>query len=161
MSVLVADLEVYEYICCGLKYAAVNKTCDDLYSSSVSQHMKNKDWEEESLRLTKVWCRLNIECFDIQYKDKDVDNGLSMETFLTGRRIVHLQAVQLLKYVECVSYNIALNTIKKVRQLNAEELADLQLLHTWKREIMEAILHQLEEYKSAAWSEGINMSKTA
>lgn len=139
---------VYEYIVAGLKYAANNRTCDDLYSSVISKHMKDKDWEAESFRLVQSWCKLNVETYNIANKDTGF-----IHDFLTGTKIFNLRAVQLCKFVECVEYNIEQDTIINVRPLTEQEVIDLKLLITWRLDILMSIVHNLTEYDLAAYSE--------
>lgn len=150
MSVLVPDDNVFEYIHSGLVYAANNRTVDDKYASCVCIHMKEKIWDKECERLARSWCKLNEDSFMTKYIDK-VDGRPAHELLkLTG--MIPIRAIQLVKYVGCVVYNIELRTIEKVRPISLQEREDYTLLGQWEQQLNAAIVANTQEYKDAKWS---------
>lgn len=150
MSVLVPDLMVYEYVHNGLQYAANNKTCDALYASCISVHMKRRDWDKECIRLIRAWAKLNVDSYNIKYGEKE--EGMPYWMCVTGNKRIPIDAYQLLMYVECIAYNIEPGTIEDVRPLTHQEKEDYELLKRWEDQIKTAIIKQLKEYKAAKWS---------
>ena len=142
MSVLVPDMKVFQYVHAGILKAAYNSTIDSFYSYSVVKHFKGcVDFEAEADRIIKSWMNLNEFSYNVRYKE---ESKTLLSEFFTSS-FVNLNPFQLLKYLECLNYNIEISP----------ELfkADLQLLKAFTIEITSAIVSNMPEYKAAKWSE--------
>lgn len=149
MSVLIPNDEVFNYLYHGLETAAYKSVCDEWFSSKIRSHFKDKDIETEGRRLVESWMTLNDLSYAVKYKG-DVEVKLKLR-----RKAIHkpMQVHQLLKYVQCVDYNIEKSTIEEVRTLNNQQKTDLWLLQQWALDIASGIINQTPEYKAATWSE--------
>jgi hypothetical protein len=145
MSVLIPDLQVYNYLQAGIEKMAFTNVIDDFFSQSIRSHFKNcPDISEEAERLIKSWLSLNQESYNRRYpKERDDINlcGMYYPTFTHKP----LTSVQTLKYLQCVSYNIEIEPelLKK----------DIDLLKNCILDLLQAIVSNSEEYKKATWSE--------
>lgn len=142
MSVLVPDLKVYNYIQCGIEKIAYNSVIDEFYSNSIQKHFKNcPDISKESKRLILSWLNLNQWSYNKRYKDNDdCDLTKFYHEDYTHKK---LSAIQLLKYLQCIEYNI---------EIEPEDYKnDLQLLKDCIKELTESIVNNLPEYKSSSW----------
>lgn len=142
MSVLVPDHEVFSYLFSGLAFAANNQTYNDKYSYQIARYMEGKDSEKEGKRLVKSWLYMIEKSYNAKYND----TGTTVNMLTV--KYVPFKAVQLLKYVQCVLYNIESEGVT-----TKHEQDDATLLELWKTDIMNAIIDQLPEYKEAKWSE--------
>lgn len=154
MSILIPDLKVYKYVEAGFIYAAHNKTCDNKYSYSVVRQTENKDPFEEARRWVKNLLRLNLISYNTRYNENERDN---LPTTATR---TETKAHQLLKYLQCIDYNIEVETIQKLgsydedrARVNEQDLKDIKLLRDFIQDIQTAIIAQTEEYKTAKWSD--------
>lgn len=146
MSVLIPDLEVYNYVNAGIEKMAFNHTVNEFYSYEISRHFKNcPDIEEEAKRLTLVWLSLNQNSYNKRYPaEKDEINlcGMYYKTFTKKP----LTACQLLKYLNCIEYNI------EIKPADEQTKKDLQLLTDVIDDLKGAIIGELPEFKAATWS---------
>jgi hypothetical protein len=149
MSVLIPNDEVFNYLCSGLERAAYTRTCDEWWSHRIHSHFKDKDIETESRRLVESWMQLNDWSYSFKY-------GEEVETQIKLRRkTLHkpMQVHQLLKYAQCVDYNIEKDTIECAgNKLTKQGKSDLWLLRQWILDIAMSIIGQIPEYKEAKWS---------
>lgn len=159
MSVLVMNPKCFEYIRCGLILAAYRTTVDAFHSGAIYAHFKNRDVETEATRLIKSWAALNDLSFCVAYNQK----GDSLCEF-NGPRTYQIIPVQLLKYVECLLYNIELETIASKKSYSSGTVQnvpnvtnlmreDHALLKAWCGDIKDRIIGNLLEYELAHWSE--------
>jgi hypothetical protein len=111
--------------------------------------MKEKLWDKECERLVRSWLKLNEDSFLSKYNDK-VDGMPPTLLKLTG--MMPIRAIQLVKYISCVTYNIELRTIQKMRPVTPQEEHDYALLERWERTLNAAIVAHTQEYKDAKWS---------
>lgn len=147
MSVLTLSPETYNYIRQGIERAAYNSTVNEFYYYPIHVHFKDKDIEKESKRLIASWADLNMKSYCLKYKD---DDFVSLSDFMSNYpNKKPIKAIQLLKYVECLSYNIE----PEHWELTAQEKQDLELLNKTKDAIAYAIIGSLPEYEKAAWSD--------
>src|SRR5574338_315887 len=101
MSVLIPGKDVFNYVESGLRYAAYNRTCDSLYSPVVSEFFKEcGDIETESLKVVTHWMKLNDLSYSIRY------NQEPEEKYSLRNSSIKVEAFQLLKYLQCIEYNI-------------------------------------------------------
>lgn len=147
MSVLVPDLRVFNYIQAGIEKIAYNSLIDEFHSYSIQKYFKNcPDISKEAEKLILSWLNMNQMSYNKRYpNDKDDTNlcGMYYSTYTHKP----LTAIQLLKYLECVLYNI---------EIEPEDIyfkTRLELLKNCTDELTRAIIAQTEEYKHATWSE--------
>lgn len=144
MSVLIPHLRVYNYVNAGLLYCAYNNTCDDLFCYDINRHFHNcPDYEAEAERLTRSWLQMNTDSYNKRYKENENLQGV----FFIGATHKPLTALQLLKYIECIEYNIEIKPIYK------QEADDLQLLSDFKTGLMASIICNMEEFKTASYAD--------
>lgn len=154
MSVLVLDEKGYEYVLNGFVKAGFQTQCDEYYSEFIRTHCKDKDVHDEANRLVKNWAILNELSFNAGYND----TGLDHYTLIDYNSLWKVDCYQLLKYIDCIIYNIEIETIEQhkpvIVPLNWVELkADYELLKTWKYELTRAIVTKRPEYDKAKWSD--------
>lgn len=151
MSVLIPDLSVYNYILNGLELAAYRKVCDEHYAYCMHLHFERKEIHKESQRLVKSWLDLNHRSY--QYKYENGKKETSLWQFV-NIGLTNVRPLQLLKYIQCVLYNIELYTIKENGgEVTKQEEEDYKLLEVWKEHLAFAIIDKLPEYDKAKWSE--------
>ena len=144
MSVLIPDLQVYNYIQTGLQRLAYNNIVDDLFSNTVNKYFRNcPDYEKEAERLVLSWLKMNIESYNKRCQVKETTDliGLYYPTFPHK----DLTACQLLKYLQCVEYNI------EIVPKDLQQRKDLQLLKDCIDDLLNSIVHNLPEYNKATW----------
>lgn len=149
MSVLIPNDEVFNYLYSGLERAAYKIECDEWYSNQIMRHFKDKDIETEARRLVESWMQLNDWSYSIKY-GQDVETKIKLR-----RKTLHkpMEVHQLLKYAQCVSYNIEKETIESAgNKLTSQGKSDLWLLEQWILDIAMSIINQTPEYKTATWS---------
>ncbi len=152
MSVLVPDLMVYEYIHNGLVAAANRKECDNLFSAIWTRHFRQKLWDQECKRLVRSWAKLNEDSYNAAYDDP-MSNPPLLEC-ITCNNIIRVNALQLVKYVHCVAYNIEMETIfSKMRTPTQQEYDDYELLKAWRSELYQNIVTYSEAYGKLPYSE--------
>lgn len=154
MSVLVLDPKIISYIRKGLVFAAYNGTVDALHSYTIFAHFKDKDVEVEADRIMSSLYLMNQRSYSARYREEDKDHDL----WNFVRKTMGLPCpFQLLKYAQCLEYNIEIDTInsKYENKVTDQELADYEMLKRWEYEIMSAIVNQHQKYKDAKWSEPV------
>lgn len=150
MSVMILTDNSLQMIFEGLVTAAYRSTCDQWYSDSIRQAVKNKDLYKELNALTNIWRDLNNESYDAKYQH----NGTKEKPVEYDKRpmVKDLTVFQVLKSAECLSYNIEVSTIQQFRELEPIEKRAVMLLVTWIAEMRHAIICELPEYKKATWN---------
>ena len=143
MSVLTLGPNALNYIAAGIEKAAYNTTVNEFYFDVIRSHFRDKDTEVECLRLVRSWSDLNMKSYCLKYKDEFE----SLAPFINLDTNKPLNAVQLLKYVECLSYNIE----PEHWELSEQEKADLKILNKLQASISSAIIGSMKEYKTAEW----------
>ena len=144
MSVLIPDLKVYNYIANGLQDVAY--TNSGAYRSySTHQYLMKNDIpvSQQADRIVRGWIELN----EITYCNRYREPYTGLEKLFQGN-LSHkpMNACQLLKYLECVDYNIDEDITTSDQQKEW-----LQLLKTWMLELAESIAHNTKEYKKASY----------
>ncbi len=137
MSVLVLDHKVFSYIHSGLIRTAYNRTADAMHGPTIYKHFENKELGKESKRLVKSWLFMN----EVSYNKRYNTDGFTDEVLTISP--LSVKPVQLLKYLEALSYNIEVVTNQP----------DFDLLEKWITDLRYAIISEMEEYKAAQWSE--------
>lgn len=154
MSVLIMHEKAYEYVLNGLITTAFRRTCDELYAYGISQHFKGKDINAEATRLVTNWAKINELSFNARYND----TGLIHYRQINKSAIWKVDCYQLLKYIDCINYNIEIDTIEKSPIVKvgsvtwAEFKEDYELLKKWQYELTRAIVTKRTEYDNAEWS---------
>jgi len=143
MSVLVPDLQVYNYLQAAVERMAFNRTVDDFFSQSISSHFQNcPDISKEAKRLILSWLNLNQWSYNKRYPDEQDNINLCG---MYREDVTHkpLTAIQTLKYLQCVRYNIEIepDLFKK----------DLRLLNECIIDLQGSIIGNMEEYKKSTW----------
>lgn len=160
MSVLILDPKCMEYIHAGFIMAAYRTQCDQYYSETIRSYCRDKDIHEVAQIIVTGWAMLNELSYCVAYKEA----GQSYHQFIRFTRHWDVKPVQLMKYIECLLYNIDLETIKCKESFTQGEVKGAPevtpamremyaLLKSWERDIKNAILHALPEYDGAHWSE--------
>ena len=147
---MIPNDEVFNYLYRGLETAAYNRTCDEWWSHRIFSHFKDKDIETEARRLVESWMQLNDWSYSVRYSE-EVETKIKLR-----RKTLHkeMQVHQLLKYAQCVDYNIEKETIESAgHKLTAQGKSDLWLLQQWILDIAMSIIGQTPEYKAATWSD--------
>ena len=142
MSVLVPDHKVFSYIHSGMRTAEARNTCDAKYSYIIKSYFGNKDFEKESKRLVRNWLNMIERSYNAAYKETGVTGNLLRLEW------VDFTPIQLLKFLECVEYNIETPGIQ-----TPQDKKDFDLLKAWRGDLSTAIIHALPEYETAKWSE--------
>jgi hypothetical protein len=144
MSVLILDTPQINYIRAGIERAAYNTQVNEWYYYCIASHMRNRDIETESLRLARSWAALNDKSYSYKYKETYTDNTDEIQA---KGPFKPLNPVQLLKYVQCLIYNIEPEHFAMTEQ----EQADYDLLKKLELNICTAIIGNTQEYKDAQW----------
>lgn len=163
MSVMVLDPKVYEYVLNGLLMTAQNTTCNEFYAYKTKRHFEDKDIYKEAGRLIKSWAKLNELSFNVAYNEK----GLTTHKEIRLAAIWKVEAIQLLKYLEAISYNIEIETIElgnsyrrgpveNAPGLPGNAKADYEFLNNWIIDLMCAIIHKTDAYDKAKWSDPVS-----
>lgn len=152
MSVLVPDIKVYEAVYSKAWGYAFNKTCNINYCYTLSF-----DDEDKLKQHVKNWLWLNEMSWIRRYEDGDKPN---LEAFLTFKNGKPINTYQMFKYLQCIQYNIEIDTIEKGVKIDSDrcklsdEMMDsYKLLEAALIEISTTIIKQIKEYKEAEWSE--------
>lgn len=145
MSVLVHDPKVFSQIYVKAVDYTFHKTCDINYCSTFGV-LK----EEYIADVIRTLCDLNCESYEKRYKEEP--DKVKLSEFIvfkfTGQTI---NTFQMLKYLECIYYNIELDTIN--RPLNELESDSMDCLRNAISEIKSVIIKELPEYQAAKWTE--------
>lgn len=150
MSILIPSKNVFNYIHSGLERAAYRNECDEWYSQVIRSHFRHKDIDKESRRLIESWQELNLLSYNIKYQQNTAETITKFRPTFTHKE---MEVNQLLKYVQCVQYNIEPGTIEDLMEMTSQQKDDLKLLQEWEIDIAGAIVNQLPEYKKATWCE--------
>lgn len=99
---------------------------------------------------------INVLCVILQYKHHYVgvlDEQIEAERFFlkekTSKKL--LNDFQLLKALECLSYQIEINYLKELRGLTELEQSSLDFLSGIKNTVRRKIINNLSEYNNAEW----------
>lgn len=157
MSVLIPENIVFEYVENGFSYAANNTIIDDRYSETIRQHCKDKDFYIEAKRWTKNILLLVYKSYAARYNE---ELG-PIEFYKT--KIHFVNGLQLLKYLECLCYQIEIYTIEhgyneadpsfKKFVLSDQDKTDYKILCDFIADLRICIISQLTDYKNAKWSD--------
>jgi len=143
MSVLVPEVEVFNNVYDKAVNYTFHKVCDINYCSTLG-HMT----EVQIKNTIKTLCDLNVESYEKAYKQNPGEVKFS-DTIKFDRSGSIIDTYQMLKYLECIYYNIELDTID--RELNRMESDSMKTLRKSIDEIKSAIIGEIPEYKDAKW----------
>ena len=145
MSVLIPDLTVYNYVQAGIERLAYTNTIDSLWSEPINQHFRNcQNIEEEAERLVLSWLRMNQDSYNEKYPDLQ-DNIDLIGLYKASYTHKPLTAIQLLKYMQCIEYNI------EIQPRGEQEEKDIELLRSGIIDLMHSITSNMPEYEAAGW----------
>ena len=146
MSVQTLGLEINNYVFNGLLKIAFNKTHDSFYSDKAYRHFEMKDPSTESTRLIKSWMDLNESTYDTQYDEEP--NPTPLSYFFEGTLFVVESAHQLVKYLQCIDYNIE----AKILELTEQDKSDIQFLKDLIIDLLDSIVKNTPEWQNAKWA---------
>lgn len=133
MSVLVLSPEVYGQIYNRIYMTKVLRVCNIDYCQEI------RDFNEVDLKAFIIeLSNLNERSYNRKYKDK---SKVMQSEFINFNSAKWIDVYQLLKYLNCINYNIEIQNKKAVKKLRAI-IKDIQ--HT--------IISFLPEYDKAKWS---------
>jgi hypothetical protein len=145
MSVLVSSIKSYELVFVKAVDYTFRKTCDINYCSVLGGLT-----EGQIASYVRIWANLNNQSYLIRYKEPK--DEVPYSTFLnlrySGKTI---NTYQMLKTLECICYNIEVDTIKTVGMLTVHESAAMDVLNRAIDEIKSVIINEIKEYKDAQW----------
>ena len=145
MSVLVSSIKAYELVFVKAVDYTFRRTCDINYCSVLGGLT-----EGQIANHVKMWADLNAESYNIRYKEPK--DEIPYSTFLNLRHSGKtINTYQMLKTLECICYNIEVDTIETVRKLTVQESAAMVVLNRAIEEIKSAIINEIKEYKDAQW----------
>lgn len=152
MSVLVPDLKIYDAVFeKALKYTFHN-VCDINYCGILGRQTEN-----QLKKHVCNWLWLNEMSYIRRYQDGSKPD---LGDFLTFKSNANINTYQMLKYLECIKYNIEIETIKTGKTGNEtpflipdEKMESYNLLEKASEEIQCTIISQLPKYKSAKWAD--------
>lgn len=161
MSILIPDMKVFEYVDSGFIRVAFNDTIDSLYCESIREKTRPKGLDQifnESKRWTKNLFTLICKSYAARYREELED----LAPFFKRNNTHKVEACQLLKYLQCIEYNIEISTIEKGYsealepnikfQLTDQDREDFRLLVAFINDLKGAIVSQLPEYKTANYA---------
>jgi hypothetical protein len=154
MSVLVPSLKVYEAVYNKAIDYTFRKVVDINYCSCLGR-LTEKDIKNH----VSNWLYLNELSYIRKYKFRKNEKP-ELKEFLTFRSNYDINPYQMLKYLECIFYNIEIDTIKTGHDGKQAEIVissiminSYNLLKRAIDEIRQAIIGELPEYKAAEWYE--------
>lgn len=149
MSVLIPDLQVYNYLQAAIEKLAYTTVIEEFWSDSVKNHFRNcPDIEAEAERLILSWLKMNQDSYSKRYNETSEETERTNLIPFYHSTYTHkpLKALQALKYLQCVDYNI------EIKPEEEQSSKDLQLLRNCINDLSSSIIGQLEEYKAASYS---------
>ena len=151
---MMLDLEVYELVHTKAVAYTYRKTCDINYSY-VFSHMNESDIEE----FIKNIAYLNEWSYNKRYEHhEDVSQEIALYKMLKlefkGKAI---DSVQMLKYLECIHYQIEMHTIKTGYDGMQTNLVPQHLVESYEllekaiEDIKSAIVKEFSDYEDKKW----------
>lgn len=151
MSVQVPDLKVYKEIYKKAWSYGFNNTCDINYCSTLS--FTNESVLESHV---KNWLWLNELSYLRRYEEENLPE---LHMFLKLRSGSPVNTYQMLKYLECIKYNIEISTIETGKTgfeyeitIPTDKADSYLILCNAIDEIKSTIINQIPKYKDAKWS---------
>lgn len=157
MSVLVANKEVFEAVHKKIWTFQFNKVCDIDYCNTLSLS------DNECERFIKELATLNELSYNARYRETDAP--ILAEFLDLNKGGEKISTLQLLKYLQCIDYNIEVSTIlngydssnamteDEKRKFKFEYGNTLELLERSINELQNSIISHLTDYKKLKWSE--------
>lgn len=154
MSVLVADLKVFEKVYCKAVDYLYRNVCDINYCYTLRrlEHKEHvKEWVKNILFLNE-WS------YNVRYEDNTKCFLHDFVDFTKYHKTI--STVQMLKYLQCIRYNIELETIRTgktgmdKREIPQNLLDSFNILEATIDELKTTIICKLvPEYDTAEWSD--------
>lgn len=153
MSVIVADIEVFEYVAAGLHKMAFNNTINEWYNSPFYNYCigPNIGPSTECLRMVKNWCRLNEQSYNIRYKEPLKAELFEFIEFRPSK--YKLDPFQMLRYLEFIRYNIEDDQDFKTMFCDSKGIRDMEWLEAFITGLRIGIINQMPAYKLAKWAD--------
>lgn len=148
MSVLILDLKVYEAVYNKAWSYQFNNVCDINYCYTLKKYTENQLKE-----IIKNWLWLNEMSYNCRYEESNIiELPELLKFYLSGKEPIN--TYQMLKYLECIKYNIEISTII----INGIEIPEdkkdsYKILKDAVNEIKNVIISELPQYKKAKWSQ--------
>ncbi|WP_025144893.1 hypothetical protein [Pedobacter jeongneungensis] len=102
---------------------------------------------ERIIDLVASWHKLNWDSYEDEYNEsQQLSDRVEL---LIGITPPPPTAVQFLKWLHCIRYNINHNCIPRQ---NSQSLRDILFLDRLIRDVSKAIIEQLPDYRDASWS---------
>lgn len=160
MSVQIPDFKIFQYVEMGFYVTVNNSVINDLYTHSTREHCRNKLADKEATRWIKNLLLLNCKSYSARYREPLGDyHKLYTSIFRVGK-LITVEACPLLKYLECIEYNIEMSTIENGYftdsikfELSEQDRKDFALLQAFRVDLTKAIVSQLPTYQNAKWAE--------
>lgn len=149
MSVLIPSKDVFNYVGVSMDRCIYGSEVNEWFHDSMRNHFnKCGDIDKEQVRLVESWMRLNDLSYCCKYGEAP------NKSYKWRRNFTHKEVTvyQLLKYIQCIRYNIELCTIQEKMEVTDQMRADENLLRIWADDIAHAIVGQIKEYDAADWS---------
>jgi len=116
--------------------------------------------EEAAKRFVKDLIQLNEPTYDRMYNEEQQSPALH-EMFTTQKDTKRIETLQLLKFLQCIHYNIDLNTIRTGRNGQENHEIKQRLLNSYEtltnaiEELKSTIINELTNYKELNYSNAI------
>lgn len=152
MSVLVPNLEVYNAIFNKAISYTFNKVCDINYCYTLGKLTENTI-KKNILN----WLWLNEMSYNRRYRE---DNEPYLHQLMEFKNAETINTYQMLKYLNCIEYNIELNTIETGHdgmqpkiEIPPDKKESYSILKKAINEIQNVIISEIDEYKNAKYCE--------
>ncbi len=154
MSVLVPELKVFEQILRRVDSFKFHKTCDINYCNALSLEEKGaRNFVENILHLN--------ELTHIRTYEEEQPETMLFEMLNLSGNAKRVDTVQLLKFLQCVSYNIDLLTVRTGRrgqdshEISQDLLSSHELLLKAIEELKDTIIKELTDYNAKSYANAI------
>lgn len=138
------EIKVYSKVYNKMVSYSFRTVCDINYCS-----IFKKIDETKAKDIIKTWCDLNEESYCLHHKRERI----TLKEYISFEYGETISTIQMLKYLQCIRYNIEDCEIKQVRNLSATEEKYLKLLDDAIINIQGVIIGEMPEYQEAEWCE--------
>ena len=151
MSVLIPDLKIYTAVYEKSIAYTFSKVCDINYCSTLGRLTENQ------LQKTILdWLWLNEMTYNRMYNEQDEPY---LGQFVEFKPVETINTFQMLKYLDCIDYNIEIETIKTGRdgeqpkiEIPSDKMESYKILCRAIDEIKSAIINEITEYQNAKYA---------
>jgi hypothetical protein len=154
MSVLVPEFKMFQQVLRRVECFQFNRTCDIDYCYSLS--MNERDAKQFVLNLIQL-----NELTYIRRYEEETPKTMLHEMFETQSNTKRVETLQLLKFLQCIDYNIDLQTIKTGKRGTESHEIDIRLVSSHEtlqraiEELKSTIISELTNYKELNYSEAV------